>query len=435
MTSDQAAVALFGAPARTGNLGVAALLCATVDALRHRGVESVFVFGDHDHSDPGQPGFIPAIGAVEVPARWSRRIWSHASMGNLYMRARFGLNGRRGTPSRVLAEACAGLDISGGDSFTDMYGEWRYRWVLRAKEAVLAKDKPLILLPQTYGPFIRPESRERASRIVRAASVAWARDERSFAVLRELLDESFDPQRHRCGVDVAFLLPTERPPDAVLDRLGPLMTPVDQRRHPVFGLNVSGLIWKDPDRARSAFRFKADYNAATTSLISRMLDETDAAVALMPHVVTPTGHFESDLDASNELRERVLADRPSCAERLIVVPAVDDPRHAKWIISRFDWFCGTRMHATIAGLSSGIPTAAISYSPKTLGVFESCGMGAHVADPTTTDASDIVEHLMSSVHERESSRRVLVGALPRVIAKANEQFDHIVSAIHAPVDT
>ena len=39
---------------------------------------------------------------------------------------------------------------------------------------------------------------------IRQAAMCWARDARSFETLKELLGDYFDPQRHRCGVDVAF---------------------------------------------------------------------------------------------------------------------------------------------------------------------------------------------------------------------------------------
>lgn len=39
--------------------------------------------------------------------------------------------------------------------------------------------------------------------------MAWARDERSFDVLKDLLGDAFDPLRHRSGVDVAFGLPAD----------------------------------------------------------------------------------------------------------------------------------------------------------------------------------------------------------------------------------
>jgi len=95
--------------------------------------------------------------------------------------------------------ADAVLDISGGDSFTDLYGEKRFWDVARPKLVALALGGPLILLPQTYGPFRDERLRQIASRIVDRAKMAWARDEHSFRSLRELAGNHFDPARQLCG--------------------------------------------------------------------------------------------------------------------------------------------------------------------------------------------------------------------------------------------
>ncbi|MFQ5655847.1 MAG: polysaccharide pyruvyl transferase family protein, partial [Planctomycetota bacterium] len=108
------------------------------------------------------------------------------------------------------------------------------------------------------------------------------------------------------------------------------------------------------------------------------------------------------------------------------------PSEIKGIIARLDWFCGTRMHSTIAGLSSGVPTAAIAYSGKTRGVFESCGQGERVADPRKLDTDATVEHLLASFRSREESRAGLKRALPSVLRQAREQMEEI-AAFCAPI--
>ena len=45
------------------------------------------------------------------------------------------------------------LDITHGDSFSDIYGK---KWLIQTnllKSFVLLNNKPLVLMPQTYGPF------------------------------------------------------------------------------------------------------------------------------------------------------------------------------------------------------------------------------------------------------------------------------------------
>ena len=127
-----------------------------------------------------------------------------------------GALGRMFNPGmHAIMESNVVLDVSGGDSFTDMYPDDRIDGVAGCKELVLESGRPLLLLPQTYGPF--DESLDRASRIVREFVACYARDERSFENLRSMLGHEFDSDRHKCGVDMAFGLSVRDPQDG-LDR-------------------------------------------------------------------------------------------------------------------------------------------------------------------------------------------------------------------------
>jgi polysaccharide pyruvyl transferase WcaK-like protein len=119
------------------------------------------------------------------------------------------------------------------------------------------------------------------------------------------------------------------------------------------------------------------------------------------------------------------------SDRVTVVPDTYDQAEVKSIIASFDWFCGTRMHAAIAALSSGVPTSAIAYSPKTAGVFETCGQGRHVVDPRSAETRTVVEALVASFASRDSTRASLGEALPPVLDRARAQMDAIAAACGA----
>jgi polysaccharide pyruvyl transferase WcaK-like protein len=87
------------------------------------------------------------------------------------------------------------------------------------------------------------------------------------------------------------------------------------------------------------------------------------------------------------------------------------------------------MHATIAGLSSGVPTAAIAYSLKTLGVFETCGMGAHVADPMKDDTDTVVGRVVASFEGRGEARAALAARRDDVLARGRAQIDQVVESL------
>ena len=198
------------------------------------------------------------------------------------------------------------------------------------------------------------------------------------------------------------------------------------RATPLVGINVSGLLFNAPDGGKAQYALRADYRRVIQGLIERLLDHTECRILLVPHVVTAPGHFESDITACLAVRDALRTRAP---DRVFVQPAVRDPREAKWIISQLHWFCGTRMHATIAALSSGVPTAAIAYSGKTLGVFETCGQGAGVVDPRECDSAAAIDRLWHLYLTRTHVADTLAHARHGVIDQAQRQMQMIVDSI------
>ncbi|HOF39805.1 MAG TPA: polysaccharide pyruvyl transferase family protein [Candidatus Hydrogenedentes bacterium] len=410
----------MGAALDTANLGVSALSLATLLGVLARVPSARVTVLDYGRGF--RAAAITSEGEEYPFFRYgsanSRRLYRRESIYNLALSSYLGGLGH--PLLRLWGESHAVLDVTGGDSFTDLYGNRFFKSITLRKRILLREKASLVLLPQTYGPFASPRNRRIAQDIIRRSAMAWARDERSFEVLRDLLGDAFDPVRHRSGVDVAFVLPSVAPAE---DALGDAADWLADRSTPLAGLNVSGLLMNQPDAAARQYGFKADYSRAAISLLRRLLRESDARILLIPHVVTPPGHYESDIEACN----RVAAAVPEEAGgRVAVLPALRDPREVKWVISQLDLFCGTRMHSTIAALSTGVPAAAIAYSPKTLGVFETCAQGAHVADPRHCDTDEVVERLWRSWSARDDARTSLQAALPGVLRRAEEQMDVIV---------
>jgi polysaccharide pyruvyl transferase WcaK-like protein len=349
----------------------------------------------------------------------SRRVWRPESLWNIRMSSRIG--GGVNPTARAILDSDAVLDVTGGDSFTDLYGARRFRAMAMFKQLVLEHDVPLILLPQTYGPFADRKHRDLARQIISRATMAWARDQRSYNSLRELLADEFDPAKHRAGVDMAFGLEPREPAQAhVRDWIRDLSA--RDRATPLIGINVSGLLYNARDGGAAQYGLRADYRRVIHGLIERLLANTSCRILLVPHVVTASGHFESDFDAGRAVRDAL---RSKAQDRVFVQPAVNDPREAKWIISQLHWFCGTRMHATIAALSSVVPAAAIAYSGKTIGVFDTCGQGNFVADLRTLDTSEAMSSLLRSFADRRTAKSALQTALPRVVEQVEAQIDQI----------
>ncbi len=411
---------LFGAALSSGNLGVEALAVSTLHGLIKAGVDPRVTFFDYR---PGRHERTLSVGGRDVTVttigcNLSRRWHQPWNLVQMDLASRLGL-GRRHPALKYLESLDAVLDLSAGDSFSDIYGDWRFRSIMLPKHIALRLGRPLVLLPQTYGPFEKPAARREAAQVVRGAAISIARDRHSYQILKELAGDAFDPQRQLQGVDVAFGLPPTPPDDDA--RAG---VDAARKRHAcLVGLNVSGLLFNDPQVAQQRFQFRDPYPPMIRNLLDRLLRE-DIGVLLVPHVLGTED--TSDRAACERLRSDLP---PADRERVAISPPGLSASQTKWVIGRCDWFCGTRMHSTIGGISQGVPTAVIAYSDKAKGVFEGVDAGDDVIDPRVLDAPATVDALIQRFHDRAAARSRLAAALEKLTHELDRQFTKIVESV------
>lgn len=411
---------LLNAAPDTGNQGVSALCHAVVSGLALRGVGRLTV-ADHG-SGQRRAGWKHADVDL-VGLTHTRRFWRSDSMRMAHLCAHLG--GGASPAARAISRSRAVLDISGGDSFTDLYGARRFDAMSLTKRLALASGVPLILLPQKLGPFNHPAKRRLATKILRRAAAVWVRDRESLLFLQNALGENFDPDRHCLGVDIAVNLPTQRPSDVSRTLMKMLSEP---RSFPLVGLNVSGLLCCDSESARRDFSL-ADSHPAQIEAIARAILQANASVRLLlvPHVHRPLlGDPESDLAAAQALAARLS----SVADgRIHILSEALPAMELKWVLERLDWFGGARMHATIGAFSSGVPTLGLGYSDKTQGVFEECGIGTEVADLRRLSTKQLAEKTVSSFRSRLGMRADLANRVTSLRARASSEMDQLVRQI------
>jgi colanic acid/amylovoran biosynthesis protein len=417
-------VCLFGASPDTGNRGVTALCHSVIWHLHSHNVEKITVF---DHARGVRSETID-FGGFRVPitrcgAVNSKRIYRSENYWNIRMST--WMHSRFNPAANCIQDADAVYDVSAGDSFTDLYGDYRFRSIVLPKQIALDAGKPLVLLPQTYGPFRYPETQRIASDLVRRSHMAWARDAVSFQALKDLLGQDFDPAKHRQGVDMAFALPPVAP-TRMSEELRNWLSPEQRLKHEVIGLNVRGLIYNKPGEAAAQFGLKADYPELVHRFLRWVLKNTQARVVLVPHVTTESGNPESDPDAAHKIVEWL---DEQYRDRVQVSDPDYSPSELKWLIGQTSWFCGTRMHSTIAALGSGVPTAAVSYSLKTRGVFETCGQQHQSFELRHQTTDEILDAMQESFLRRDHDRRKLAERIPQVIATARQQLDEILKSL------
>lgn len=120
----------------------------------------------------------------------------------------------------------------------------------------------------------------------------------------------------------------------------------------VIGINISPMILKCAKNSDIAYKNYLE-------LMKYIINESNATIALIPHVV-----WENN-DDRKVLRK--LYEDLGENERIVLVEDHTAPE-LKYIISRCRLFIGARTHATIAAYSSLVPTLVVGYSVKARGI-------------------------------------------------------------------
>lgn len=246
--------------------------------------------------------------------------------------------------SAVARQDCV-LDIGAGDSFADIYGPRRFAFLWLTKIMAKFRNTPLLLSPQTIGPFTKRGYRPFARMALAGVDAVVARDQMSLDVLNDLAPSA----KNVLAVDVAFALPYH---DHSAQRgTGPVR----------IGINVSGLLFNEAISGRNRFGLDVDYAALMRRFIADVISRPDVEV----HLITHANHKHDLWDNDRNIADKLALEFP-LAKR---VPDFRDPSEAKSYISGLDFLVAGRMHACIAAFSSGTPVVPVAYSRKFSGLF------------------------------------------------------------------
>jgi hypothetical protein len=239
--------------------------------------------------------------------------------------------------------------------------------------------------------------------------------------LVELLGNDYSQDRHPIGVDMAFALALRPVP-----RLSDLLAAKRSADGPLVGVNISGLLVNSGSAGRRSLGIELDYPLLVQRVVTGLVEAGAGHIFLVPHVLTPGSvpDPESDPQACQALFEKLAPDAQS---RTTVVSAPFSAAEIKAFISELDWFIGTRMHATIAALSTGVPTTALAYSAKFRGVFDLCGSQEQVIDLRTESLEDCLNRALSGYDQRQTQKTILAERLPALKEDCANQMRRILA--------
>ena len=305
---------------------------------------------------------------------------------------------------RALRQARVAFSIGGGFLQMRSLRELATVSLIHLSQMAICRGagRPLVMLPQSVGPFHGRVQRALARRVLGWFTMLLVREERSAQHLREL-DPRLDA-KVRVVPDLAFLSTRrERPaPPAGGD-----------------GLRVGIVVrqWWFPraaDPAAAQERYLAE--------MARFADRLAAAGHTPVLVVHSDGPTNRGDDRISTARVRELSvSRPEIVD-VAGLPRIDDVIAT---YAGFDAVASTRLHGALLTLIAGVPAIAIGYEWKSEGIYDELGLQPwHVTmeDVTAGWLEDRVAQLATypliSAWEAMVTRRDALELLSRRVAEA-----------------
>ncbi|GAA4780154.1 polysaccharide pyruvyl transferase family protein [Olivibacter ginsenosidimutans] len=267
------------------------------------------------------------------------------------------------------------FDIAEGDSFTDIYGEKRFKKIRNSKIYFGKRVKKQVLLPQTIGPFKDPKNEQSAFKAMRYAHLVISRDKQSYTYTANQLPAN----RLAESIDVAFYMPyTKKSFD-------------ESRTH--IGINVSGLLWNGGYTRNNQFGMQTNYTKLIVDTLNYFSQQKDVQIHLVPHVIPEYQAVEDDYEAALVIQKQF--------PQVQIAPRFKTPIEAKSYISGLDFFTGARMHACIAAFSTGVPVYPMAYSRKFNGLFADTLQYPWLGDCVNTNEENVLRGLEDAYNRRQ----------------------------------
>lgn len=294
---------------------------------------------------------------------------------------------------RIYKQSHIIFNLGEGDSFSDIYGTHRFDLISRTIKAAIKYNTPHCFLPQTIGPFKDNEVKQQAIKYLKSAQEVMVRDKMSLDVVKEL-DNTIDVREY---IDLAFALPFSK-------------YNFDKEKIHV-GINISALLWNGGYTRDNQFGLKSNYKCLIIDIINNLLHTDDRIqIHLISHVFClDKDGIENDFSVMTDIYKDL--NNP----RITLAPLSFDPIDVKSYIAGMDFFIGSRMHATIAAFSAGVPVIPLAYSRKFNGLFIETLSYPYLSDLKTHDADEVKKMVNDSFKEKEKISELIRDRLDNIV--------------------
>ncbi|MBN1610327.1 MAG: polysaccharide pyruvyl transferase family protein [Polyangiaceae bacterium] len=290
----------------------------------------------------------------DVPAATLKRRVFNSSIGALRaFAAAMPAPWRKRAGCIVEEDAAVILDVS-GYCYGDHWGEQRIREACATYKRWAMQGKAIVLMPKTWGPFKTIDTRY-LNAMFQWITVAFARDERSLATVRDLLEPE-----HRAKLHFAPDYTHEVEP-----------VPSSHRTDDAFLIIPSSRMIESGVLSREGY-------ASFIHGARRVLTAADSRVCLLLHETAGDMSF--------------LRTAPELGFANADVIVVQDPREVKGLIARSQGVVTSRLHGLYNSLNSGVPVLVAAWTFKYSEALRQYG-----CDQCLLDSNDLAGSLQRKV--------------------------------------
>ena len=267
------------------------------------------------------------------------------------------------------------------------------------------KNKPLVIWGASVGPFTKYKDYEKyMSKHLKEVSAIFARETETVKYLDSI--GIYNNVYRVC--DPAFMLEAKKPINYNIE--------IEEG---AIGINISPLMIK-----YVSFGNKDEFIKLAVKVVENIIKSTGRKIYFIPHVVISGNNDYEIMDTIYKNVDEKLKER---------ITKVNDELNAaeyKWIISKMEAFFGARTHATIASLSTLVPTLSFVYSIKSVGInkdlFGKDSFCIYPEDFNEVVLLEKIKYLLDNKEKIQQFLKIKVNESKKLALKAGEYLKEIV---------
>jgi colanic acid/amylovoran biosynthesis protein len=302
-----------------------------------------------------------------------------------------------------------------GGGFIHSYGEisapyliWYFLFYIKLGKKL---NNKVIVLPNSFGPFIGPTVKKQVKKIFNEVDLILARENVSAKALGDLLEKDI-----KVLPDLGFYVPLDHSNDSLVNEL--FKDKGISHSAKLVGITVRP--WRFPQSLNSTESYKKYTDSI--ALFTDHLTDLGYTVVFCNQSIGPSAHEDDRLAISDVIEVK----KASC----IWINEDLTCEQLKLIYSKFDFLIGTRFHSVIFSLTSGVPSIAIGYGGnKAAGIMGEFQLDEYSVPIDNVNGEILIKKFTNLVKDQDKIKKILNEGVLKIGLKRKSLLDTIYNTI------